>query len=486
MVLLSMSVLIFTACEEDPLANEQTATVQFQIPQTEVAENADASSIILQLSKPAPEGGFLTLKTDDKFDELLTSEPPAEGGFINIPVGEGTASVTVKVTPKDNLIKTGDGVATISLHQLPGRFRAGVNSSLSITVKDDEVSDPKSVANFIPLEAILEETNSTGIEYQIHLSEELTAPGEVKLSLVSDDAIYDTHYVTEPAAQEGQIILAAGAGQKVISFRVKPIDNSEITGELHLKFVIAETSGPIWKGEKLEQTLAIKDEELSGKPKGYEITTSFATAKRFYEYDQKGRIAKVQWENFTSFVTRGTETYFYDENDRVTKINHHAFRDEFFYWEGDRITKSEEVVDGQVTSYSEYDYDEAGNIGAVATYYRQDNGAFLQGFFTIYLYFLDGNLYKSMTYQPGDNPEEPNLLRTRTYDNYVNVPNPFQMEEIVPGIKAQTKLATTYRVEENGVDLTYTMNYEYLPDGQPGKRVATATGDTQTAVYHYY
>ena len=60
------------------------------------------------------------------------------------------------------------------------------------------------------------------------------------------------------------------------------------------------------------------------------------------------------------------------------------------------------------------------------------------------------------------------------------------MSEVLPVKAMQTKLATTYRVEENEIDETYHMTYEYRPDGLPAKRIATSGGDMQTAVYHYY
>jgi hypothetical protein len=125
-------------------------------------------------------------------------------------------------------------------------------------------------------------------------------------------------------------------------------------------------------------------------------------------------------------------------------------------------------------------------VGGVVSYYRQDNGEFLKGLFTVYLYFVDGNLYKTLTYNDTGDPENPQLVRTRTYENYIDVSNPFPMTEILPGVNPQAKLPTTYRTEEAGTDLTYQMTYEYRPDGLPGKRIATPQGDLQTAVYYYY
>jgi hypothetical protein len=149
--------------------------------------------------------------------------------------------------------------------------------------------------------------------------------------------------------------------------------------------------------------------------------------------------------------------------------------------------RSDEQVNGVIQHYAEYAYDDHGNVGGVVSYHRRADGTYVKGLYTIYLYFLDGNLYKSLTYQDNQDPEaEPYLISTKTYDNYIEASNPFPMTEILPTVKAQTKLATTYRVEESGQDLTYNMTYEFLDDGLPAKRIASAPGDIQTAVYHYY
>jgi len=485
--LLGFFSIALLSCDEDPLTEDATsAKIQFQINTTEVVENTTESAVIIQFSKPASEDAIISLKTENDFANVLNTVPEIENGLINIAIQKGDVSTMLKLKPVDNLSKNGDKVLTLTFHNLPGQYVAGTNQSLSIVVKDDEVTDPKTVANFIAQEATLEETNITGIEYQIHLSEALTSEAVIKIDLSSEKGTYDLHFVTEPAAENNTITLPVSAGQKIVAFKVKPVNNNDITGELNIKFTISQTGSPILKGEILEQTLIIKDEELAGKAKGYELSSGNTIVKRFYEYDAQGRIAKIDWENYTPFLTRGTDTYFYDENNNVVKINKHPFKDIVYHWSNGRIVKSDEVSDGVVVAYTEYEYDEAGNVGGHVTYNRLDNGEYAKGLFTIYLYFNDGNLYKSMTYQESNNPEEPTLLRTRTYDNYIDKTNPFPMTEVVPGVNTQTKLATTYRVEETELDLTYQLVYEYRPDGLPAKRIATATGDTQTAVYHYY
>lgn len=485
--LMGLSGIVFTSCEDENLIekNGEKIEIQFESSQKEVDENGVESSVVLVFSRPAPADIIIALNAGTGYENVLNTTPKIENGMIALQVRKGDTSAEIKLHPVNNSQRNGNRILDLKLNSPPPPFIAGMKKSLDITIKDDETLN-QAIANFIHQDITLQETNTAGIDYQIHFSEALASAGEIKITLSSEKALYGAHFVTEPAAQENTITLPLAAGIRVIAFKVRAIDNQDLTGDLDIKFNISQTSELITRGDNVEQTLTIRDEELAGKPKGYEVTAGNVTLKKFYEYDTEGRISKVNWESYAPYHTHGTDTYFYDAAGRIEKINKHAFKDIIYHWENGRIVRSEEVSDGIMQSYTQYDYDDAGNVGGVVSYYRQDNGEFLKGLFTIYLYFLDGNLYKSLTYNDAANPEEPQLVRTRTYENYIDVSNPFPMTEILPGVKTQTKLPTTYRSEEAGTDLTYQIAYEYRPDGLPGKRIATAQGDLQTAVYHYY
>ena len=91
-----------------------------------------------------------------------------------------------------------------------------------------------------------------------------------------------------------------------------------------------------------------------------------------------------------------------------------------------------------------------------------------------------------MLFQDVEGQEEPVLIRTQTYDQYLPNLSTISMFEIIPGVKSQKNLAGRYREEATGVDATYWLTYELNADGSPAKRTASAAGNTQTTVYHYY
>lgn len=116
------------------------------------------------------------------------------------------------------------------------------------------------------------------------------------------------------------VTLPVTAGLRVVGFKMIPVANNDITGELSITMTITGTSGSIRNGHNLEESLLIKDDELAGKPKGYEVAARNSILKKFVEYDTQGRIARVNWESYSPYYTHGTDTYHYDGNGRLAKI----------------------------------------------------------------------------------------------------------------------------------------------------------------------
>ena len=486
-----IAALIVTACEDDPITehnnNGTETTVAFESAARTVAENADEQTVTIVFSKPLPHNALLTLKGDNKFAEYFATVPAITEGLIKIELLKGATNATLTLVPLDNSQRDGTRVGSLTVSNLSVPYRPGTHSAINITVTDDE-SDAaaESVANFIEQSLTIDETATSWIEYQVHFSEAVATDSKVKISISSEKGTYGVDFVTEPAAHEDTVTLNVTSGSRVVNFRVRPVDNNKITGDLAVNFSISETTGSVRKGTKLHEVLTVKDDELAGKPKGYEISAGNWSAQRFYEYDEHGRVAKVLWRNYTPFLTEGTEVYHYDANSQLVKVVKYPGREVMYQWLNGRITRSETIWHGTVHDYSEFAYDDEGNVGGVVTYHRQPDGSFKKGLYTIYLYFTDGNLYKSLTYQDSDDPENPYLVSTRTYDNYLEVENLFPMAEVLPNVKMQKTLPTTYRAEEAGHDLLYNITYEFREDGRPGKRIARAGAQVETAVYHYY
>jgi len=370
---------------------------------------------------------------------------------------------------------------------------AFISSFISCDEGSDPVATPDykspvtfSYVDFIPANATIKENYIEGYTLQLQLSELLAGEGDIVVESTSSKAVYGEHFITEPPIKDGRLHLAIPAGTMAVSFKVIPIDNAIITGEHQIEFKISQTSTNIRKGTELTESFKISDDELSNMPKGYEIAAGLWGLKETREYDALGRVSKVHIESATPAKSSHTKTYFYTPAGELEKINLYPGTDEVFTWQNGRIIKSEEIRNGIVKSYIEYDYDDHGNVSGTVNYYLQEDGQFAVGLLFGYLYFTDGNLYKQFSYAPSPNGEEPILLSTRTYEGYIDSANPFPMVEILPTVKTQSKLPSSFRVEEGGVDLAYNLSYEFGNDGLLKKRTARSAQATEVAVYIYY
>jgi hypothetical protein len=78
------------------------------------------------------------------------------------------------------------------------------------------------------------------------------------------------------------------------------------------------------------------------------------------------------------------------------------------------------------------------------------------------------------------------LIGTKTFDHYFDVENQFPMVDILTDQKSQSKLPASYRVEENGHDITFQFTYQYSEQGKPLSRTATSSAASEVAYYEYY
>tara|TARA_R110000823_G_scaffold295431_4_gene414966 strand:+ start:186527 stop:188032 length:1506 start_codon:yes stop_codon:yes gene_type:complete len=477
--------LILTSCNEDDMDPvTDPVIVQFSTVETSFAENAESQSIAISFSKPANDDGTISLSIDGGTSENYTTVPASMNGLISLPVAKGASTATIQLVPVDNSVVNESITLTIKLKTVTTGFEIGTQNEFKAIITDDE--SPESVvseANFISQNATLIETNETGLELQIHFSKPLVQEGQVIISYQSIKAT-EQHFRTEPALENGKLTLYAALNSSTVSFKVFPINNSIITGELEVMFRVDNTSGSITKGTNLMESVKISDDELTGKPKGYQTEGGSWGLKETIEYNERGDIYKVLIEKSTPAYSAHTETYYYDAQHRIERISQYENIDVLYTWHNNEISKSEEVNNGIVTKYTLYDYDNYGNVSGTANYSRKDNSDYRLDFTILYLYFLDGNLYKKMMYTPQNGEDV--LVKTETFEHYTDGENPFPMVKILPNKNAQKKLPLSYQLEEGGANLSYTFSYEFRTDGLAEKRIASGGNVSETALYFYY
>lgn len=485
----AMMLVFIISCEDETeqIVSKQKAVVEFQLEEILIPEgDTEGANVLLSFNRAATEAGSIKLVIDQDMQQRIQTTPAHAAGVLMLSVPKGVSQVQFSVKGVDNTEAEGDKVVKLSLEPTTG-FMLGEKKTLQVVIKEDDSASPAfSLANFDSNQQTISE-DGEGIQvYKILFTPAVTASSNVVIGITTDNA---ATFTTNPVSVNSTVTLHAPVGTTELSFTMAAINNSDFNGDTKVEFTILSTDGSVVKGTQLKQDLTITDDELKGMLKAYETSSGDGTEKRTYEYNSKGQVAKIRIErNAPHNPTTLTETYFYDEQDRLVKVNLWLGRDIIYSWNNNRIERADVYQDGVLIQYANYAYDAQGNVAGVEPFYKQQDGIFRRGLFSIYLYFTDGNVYKALTYNDSQNSDEPVLVTTRTYDQYTNVSAPISMVEILPNVKAQKHLAGSYRMQNHSIDLDmlYSITYEFRPDGKPSKRIASAPGDTQTVVYHYY
>lgn len=484
-----LSFLGFISCDntdEDSLLFSKTI-IQFDSTDLQLNENDGEQLIRLSLNKPALQSGSVQVKVETDQASRFVTRPATVNGTIEISIIPGQSFATFKVTPVDNTTSDGNLDVEFSLLSASDGFQLGNRTQLSATLVDNDTTVPfETTANFAAAEGRINENNADGQPLFIQFAKALETEGGIEISLSSQKAIYNTHFITTPPAINGKITLHPALGSPSISVLINPINNAVITGDMEVTLTISGTSGSIKTGDNAIQLISITDDELYNKPKGYAIGAGLWSLKKTYEYDEMGRVFKVHIEGATPAADNHTDTYFYDSQGRIERINSYPEIEKVFHWTDGRISKSENIEFGIVKQYTEYDYDPMGNVSGIANYYKQPDGSYKMGLLITNLYFTDGNIYKSMVYSTVGDTEEHVLVSTTTYDGYLDSENPFPIVDILPNLKTQSRLPSTYRIETNGHDILYRLTYKFGENGLVSKRYATYGTQVETATYFYY
>lgn len=487
-VFLALLFLVTTlACKKedfDPPDENPSAVVVEMEDDAAFLENAGAQTIDISFSKAAFQSGTIELKVTTDTPNAFQTTPATVEGKLTLTVAKGADEASFTFTPVNNNLLDDERTLSFELTKVSSGFVLGTRKRSVVTILDDEVAAAVS-ANFSTETAILLENTQAGLQVDILLSGPTLQAGKIMIEL--DELPAATILTTEPAINaQGLIELSVPVGARNTSFKLIPTNDNLLKGHHMLGFTIAATEGGITKGTATNFELQLLDDELSGKARSYESVGGGWRSMKTYTYEESGRVRSVYWERETPIFSSGTETYYYADNGLIERVNRHPQIDEYFIQENGRIIRSETIQNGIKTAYSEFDYDAAGNLGAQANYYRQSSGAYQLGLLFVYLYHDDGNIYRQLTYNPAQDPNNPTLLSTRTYAGYMDVANPFPNIEVIPNLLMQRHLPLSYQLDENGSLLTASFSYEFRDDGRPNKRITSGGLGSEVTSYTYW
>lgn len=476
--------LLATSCSEEDvpgvITDSAPATIEFAQNEIQLSENASDSLIILTFSKGAPKAGSISIAISSA-NKVITN-PAIENGVLTLAVAAGATKASFQVKPVNNQLLDGHKVVSFQIQSATEGLIIGSKKINTIKISDDE--SPVRISFAQELITTAENANQ-GLDIVIPFTGVAAMDGTVLLTYSSNQLNYEEHYTLEPAGANGIVTIPFQAGSSSVTLKVKPVNDNAFNGDRIFRIAIAQATGGAAKGERSTLDVKIVDDEPNGFTKGYRTATGIGwSSSRFFQYNPDGTVSRIVWETFTPNRTSGQITYEYS-NGKVSRENEHPGRYSTFAWENGKVIKQETFVNGRLSEYKLFGYDQAGNIGEAALFHRQPDGSFKMSFLMVYLYYTDGNLYKHLVYTPIQDGNDYALLETRTYSGYLaNRTHPFPIE-IVPNVKAQLNLPTSYQLEKEGVTLNYQFAYEFNSAGNATKRTTTGTS-SEVTTYEYF
>lgn len=199
-----------------------------------------------------------------------------------------------------------------------------------------------------------------------------------------------------------------------------------------------------------------------------------------YSYRPDGNLLKVSYSHKGSSSEIFTNTYHYDTQGKLIKLDGHDVYN--FYWDDERIVEADRY-NGMWSGRSKifYGYNTKGQL----IQKLENNLDFLYSEKIIYTYFEDGNLKTIEQYADDSESGVIKLYSVTTFEGYNADRNLFLELEIIPGQSVQHQFPTAMDFKHH-TDSSYNISetYEYKYDSE-GRVIEKIFGNNKV-VYQYY
>ncbi|AVR46795.1 hypothetical protein C7S20_16855 [Christiangramia fulva] len=477
-IILGLFTALAISCSKDDDENPAAAlpvTMEFTAD-VMISELSTGQEININFNKPAQVAGTIKVELSDLNATGFTTVPAISNGEINIPVAKGATKASFSFIPQDNDQFEENQRIYFELVEMDDNFLVGEKNILEVTILDNEQA---SAAEFAWSNLEILENNTS--EPEIFINFPTAVPGEGKLKILVQGESVANLLQTVPAMDANNVIeITIPSGATSTTIKLKPVNNNLLEKHNTINFSIIEATGSLVKGNRLQLSLLLKDDELAGKLHTVETTTGAGKVLKTIEYDSNGRISKVKREtNGSSYIV--TQTYWYDENGKLTGIAEIAGDYEAFFWENGKIVRSEVVVGFFGIRQSVYEH-QNGKLSLKRDFNLDLNRNANETDRYAYTYNSDGTLATEVhtTLINGVWTE----ISTHTFNSYSQLPDPSYGLEVTPFLFPQQNLYMILKVQNNSI--TDNFYYLHIFDTE-GNLIERKRNDNQENIkYSYY
>lgn len=284
--------VLVVSCKEDDESDINPVEIQFSSTSIVINESAREESIIVPLGGAADANGTVevAIAADNAvYGENFIVQPNGTSGKFIMNIARGQTTAQFKLAPLDNALMNDARVITLTLSNPSPALRLGSQTSMTITLTDDEGPTQINFAN--NASAFAESSEGTTIQLPLTSS----APGNgVATVAVASNGTYGTDFTTVPAANNGVITLETLVGDVAESIQIVPVNDGDVNESITVTMTIETATGGIEAGTNLTHTVTITDDETPS-------TAAFQNAtQQGFESESTGLIIPVTFTPATN------------------------------------------------------------------------------------------------------------------------------------------------------------------------------------------
>jgi hypothetical protein len=248
----------FQGCTENLNEPLDPSTVSFLALSDSLDYSVDSLVVHVKLNRRAGVDGHISIRLsgDAVYGRDFTTRPEAVNGVITLEILKEmqTAQFTLF---RSGVYQTEKNINLVLENPTDG-FILGNQVSSSVKLLKHFVDS----INFSDVFIHISEFEINGYEIEMNLSGSVTHTEQVTIEIINPEgSLYGTHFNTNPAAANNELVLDVVPGMKKLSFKIIPVNDNIIRGTYEVLFRISATTGRLQTGTFNELIVRVQEDD---------------------------------------------------------------------------------------------------------------------------------------------------------------------------------------------------------------------------------
>lgn len=248
----------FHGCTENEIEPADPSAVSFLALSDSLDHTVDSLVVYVELNRRAGVDGHISVRLTGNavHGRDFTARPEAVNGVITLEILKEmqTAHFTLF---RSGLYQTDKNI-NLNLENPTEGFILGNQVSSSVKLLKHFVDS----VNFSDVFIHISEFEINGYEIELNLSGSITHTEQVTIEIINPEgSLYGTHFNTNPAAVNNELVLDVVPGTKKLSFKIIPVNDNIMRGTYEVLFRISGATGRLHKGTFNELIVRVEEDD---------------------------------------------------------------------------------------------------------------------------------------------------------------------------------------------------------------------------------